>query len=58
MGRMKDYLMFLLENGNVEWNDFTEEYDHLVPDIYAPYIMEQYQNDTFTTTHTENTNDV
>ena len=46
MARMKNYLMFLEENGYVEYNDRTEEYEHLVPDIYAPYIMEQYQNDT------------
>ena len=56
MARMKNYLIFLEENGYVEWNDSTEEYDHLVPDIYAPYIMEQYQNDTYTPPTEDTTN--
>tara|TARA_B100000131_G_C17914119_1_gene531581 strand:+ start:114 stop:263 length:150 start_codon:yes stop_codon:yes gene_type:complete len=48
MGMMKNYLMFLEEKGYVEWNDFTNEYDHLVPDIYAKHIMDEYKQENNT----------
>ena len=43
MGMMKDFLLFLEETGRIEWNDLTEQYDYLVPNIYAQHIMDEYK---------------
>ena len=43
MGMMKDYLLFLEETGRIEWNDLTEQYDSLVPNIYHETIMNEYK---------------
>jgi len=43
MGMMKNYLLFLEETGRIEWNDHTEQYDYLVPDIYDKTIMNEYK---------------
>jgi hypothetical protein len=43
MARMKDYLVFLEEQGYAVWNDTTEQYDYTVDDIYSTQIMNEYK---------------